>query len=119
MTPFLLRATDHHLVKALRFWPTTSSTSGTSASGHDPVAPSGPDAVVTLNMTSANTRRFAGGITAPFGPVSGCDQEYELSVSARPELSLRTTTWNASYSFRAAERTAEVAAGRVSEGRIL
>src|SRR2546425_958922 len=102
MTPFLLRATDHHLVKALRFWPVMSSTSGTSASGQDPVAPSGPDAVVTLNMTSANTRRFPGGMTAPLGPVSGWDQEYELRVSARPGLSLRTTSWNDSYSFRAA-----------------
>src|SRR6266850_1410264 len=78
MTPFLPRATDHHFVNALRFCPTTSSTSGMSASGHGPVAPSGPEAMLTL---------------------------------------CRTTIWNPSYSFRAANSAAEVAAGSESDGR--
>src|SRR5919201_4693715 len=120
MTPFLPGATDHHFVNALRFSPTMSSTSGMSASGHGPVAPSGPEAIVTLCMTSANTRTFATGMVAPLGPLSGPDHEYELSHSvAVAVLADRTTSWNPSYSFRAAEMEAEMAAGRGSDGRIL
>src|SRR6267154_301360 len=118
MTPFLPGATDHHFVNALRFCPTTSSTSGMSASGHGPVAPSGPEAMLTLCMTSAKTRTFADGIVAPCGPVSSWDQEYDVSVSAAfAVLACRTTIWNPSYSFRAANSAAEVAAGRESDGR--
>jgi len=69
-------------------------------------------------MTSAKTRTFAGGIVAPFGPVNGWDQEYEASFSdAVAVLDCRTTIWKASYSFRAAESAAEVAAGSASDGR--
>src|SRR5256885_1580767 len=120
MTPFLPGATDHHLLKALRFCPTMSSTSGMSASGQRPVAPSGPDAMVTLCMTSANTRTFDAGMVAPFGPVSSRDHEYDESLSeAVAALDCRTITWNASYSFRAAEILAASAAGKGSDGRIL
>src|SRR5919204_2856199 len=119
MTPFLPGATDHHLLKALRFCPAMSSTSGMSASGQGPVAPSGPDAMVTLCMTSANTRTFDAGIVAPFGPVSGRDHEYDESLSeAVAALDCRTTTWNPSYSFRAAEMVAAVPAGKGSDGRV-
>src|SRR6266850_1002337 len=94
MTPFLPGETDHHLVKALRFCSTMSSTSGTSASGQGPVA--------------------------PLGPLSGPDHEYELSLSvAVAVLAGRTTSWKPSYSLRAAEMTAEPAAGSGSDGRIL
>src|SRR5438128_7022032 len=120
MTPFLPAGTDHHFVNALRFCPTTSSTSGMSASGQGPVAPSGPEAMVTLCMTSANTRTLAAGIVAPFGPVSGWDHEYEVSISASfAVVAWRTTIWNPSYSFRAAERAADVAAGSASDGGTL
>ena len=120
MTPFLPGATDHHLLKALRFCPAMSSTSGMSASGQGPVAPSGPDAMVTLCMTSANTRTFDAGMVAPFGPVSSRDHEYDESLSeAVAALECRTTTWNPSYSFRAAEMMAALPAGKGSDGRIL
>src|SRR3981189_3020087 len=120
MTPFLPRATDHHFVNALRFCPTTSSTSGMSASGHGPVAPSGPEAMLTLCMTSAKTRTFADGIVAPCGPVSSWDQEYDVSVSAAfAVLACRTTIWNPSYSCRAARRAGGVPEGREPEGRPL
>src|SRR6267142_2537765 len=119
MTPFLPGATDHHFVNALRFCPTTSSTSGMSASGHGPVAPSGPEAMVTLCMTSAKRRTLAIGIVAPLGPVRGWAQEYELSLSAAVAvLECWTATWKASYSLRAAEIDAEVAAGSASDGLI-
>src|SRR5882724_3913384 len=119
MTPFLPGETDHHLLKALRFCSTMSSTSGMSASGHGPVAPSGPEAMVTLCMTSAKTRTFAEGIVAPLGPVSGPDHESELSLSVEVAVFAgRTTSWKPSYSLRAAEREAEPAAGSGSEGRI-
>src|SRR5882672_2937287 len=120
MTPFVPGATDHHFVNALRFWPTMSSTSGMRASGQGPVAPSGPEAMVTFCMTSANTRTFAAGMVAPFGPASGPDHEYELSFSADVAvLAAWTTTWKPSYSLRAAEMAAEVAGGSASAGRIL
>src|SRR5215813_9304938 len=120
MTPFLPGATDHHLLNTLRFWPTMSSTAGMSASGHGPVAPSGPEAMVTFSITSANRRTFAAGIVAPFGPVSGADHEYALSFRAAVALlAAWTTIWKPSYSLRAAERAAEVAAGRASDGRVL
>src|SRR2546430_15779510 len=82
MRPFLPGATDHHLLKALRFCPTMSSTSGMSASRQGPVAPSGPDAIVTLCMTSANTRTSDAGMVAAFGPVSSRDHEYDQRLSA-------------------------------------
>src|SRR6185436_5461592 len=118
MTPFLPGATDHHLLNALRFWPTTSSTSGMSASGHDPVAPSGPEAMVTFCMTSANTRTFAAGMVAPPSPVKGCDQAYEVSFNVVADVAgCRTTIWKPSYSFRAAASVAALAPGRASPGR--
>src|SRR6266850_2684924 len=120
MMPFLPGATDHHFVNALRFWPRTSSTSGMSASGHGPVAPSGPEAMVTLCIASANPRTFAAGIVAPFGPVTGRDHEYAESFSeAVAALPWRTTTWKPSYSLRAAEMAAEAPGGSGSDGRIL
>src|SRR5258708_8885697 len=94
MPPFGPGATDHHFVNALRFWPTMSSTSGMRASGQGPVAPSGPEAMVTFCMTSANTRTFAAGMGAPFGPPPGPDHEYELRFSpAVAPPPARTPTW--------------------------
>src|SRR5258707_10745903 len=113
MTPFVPGAPDHHFVNALRFWPTMSSTSGMRASGQGPVAPSGPEAMVTFCMTSANTRTFAAGMVAPFGPPSGPDHENELSFSADVALlPARATTRKPPYPFRPAQK-----AGRVGRRR--
>jgi hypothetical protein len=90
--------------KALRFSPTIGSTSGISASGHQPAAPSPPVGVGTLISASRYSTTSRPAIAWPL-------PSFRLSsLMLTPEAGPVTTTWKDSNSLRAAASVAEVGA---------
>src|SRR6266568_9276972 len=93
--------------KAFRFSPTTSSTSGTSASGKEPVTPSGPLGLASVMIASRKSR----GAGSSAGPVKA------VAVAETPDSGPATAIWKASNSFRAAASSAPTRGTADAEGR--